>query len=105
MYGATVMSAALAQFLERVVEQRYDGNQREAARRMGVPVQTLNDLIINPEKVPNLLTLRKIANGVGVSIVTLIDLAGFGPVEEEAIRIVVSMGLLEESRFELLHQC
>jgi transcriptional regulator with XRE-family HTH domain len=66
---------SLGDFLKRQYEQR-GWSQRQAAAEWGVPLTTLNGLV-NNESLPNLPTLRKLADALQVSIVRLLEIAGF----------------------------
>jgi transcriptional regulator with XRE-family HTH domain len=66
---------SLGDFLKRQYEQR-GWSQRQAATEWGVPLTTLNGLV-NNESLPNLPTLRKLADALQVSIVRLLEIAGF----------------------------
>lgn len=76
MYGTTSMASDLGTYLEREFRQR-GWSQRRAAQETNVPVQTINDLIRKADKTPDLPTLRKLADGLSVSIVRLIELSGY----------------------------
>jgi transcriptional regulator with XRE-family HTH domain len=77
MYGLRVMTG-LSTFLKRELAQR-GWSQRRAALAIGMPVQTLNDLILDPEKVPDIPTLRKIAKGLEVTLGRLLQAMGDDP--------------------------
>ena len=80
LYGATAMT--LSDRLLRELEQR-GWSQQYAATQWNIPVQTLNDLI-RKKKEPTLSTLRKLAKGLDESLMTLVELAGFGPDDDDA---------------------
>lgn len=75
VYGITVMNSGLGKWLRAELEAR-NLTQSQAAELMGLPLQTLNDLIKKPKKKPSPLTLRKIADGLGVSLELIFDHMG-----------------------------
>lgn len=77
------MPNTLGAYLKREIQQR-GLSQNAAAVKWDVPLTTLNGLV-NDESVPSLPTLRKIADALSVSIVRLIELAGFAADAREEI--------------------
>lgn len=65
----------LSTYLLRELSQR-GWSQRKAAIEFGIPVQTLNDIIRNPDKDPDLSTLRKLAAGLKVTVGRLLQVMG-----------------------------
>jgi transcriptional regulator with XRE-family HTH domain len=90
--------AELAEYLQREMTQR-GWSQREAAQRSHISKSTLTDLLNNPQKTPELKTLKALAQGFEVPMRRLIELAGF-KIEEGEDQIFVS--LTEEERQVLL---
>lgn len=81
---ATIMSANdLGEYLAREIRQR-GWSQRGAAAKLGMAPTTLNNMI-HGRYSPDLATLRKIADGLSVSVVALIEMAGIR-VRPEAAR-------------------
>ncbi len=83
----------LAGFLEREFARR-QWSDRRAARELGIDKSTLGKILNNPEQVPDLRTLKKLAEGLNVAIGRLVALAGFplgAGVSEEAM-----LGLSDE---------
>lgn len=75
--GITTLSMAdLAAYLEREMKQR-GWSLRRAAEAWGIDKSTLSLLLSNPDRTPDLRTLKKLAAGLGVSLARLIELAGF----------------------------
>jgi hypothetical protein len=84
----------LAAFILRYIED-HDISVREASRRWGMPHATLVKILNNPERVPDLHTLKKVAEGTGEALSKLITLCGFAlgdtPISEGAL-----VGLTDE---------
>lgn len=93
MFTARTMPK-LSSFLKRQIEDHYENSQRAAARAWGVPWRSLNAIIKDPERVPELSTLQKIAQGLGVPLRMLVELCGY-QVEDA---VVDDMGLTAEER-------
>jgi transcriptional regulator with XRE-family HTH domain len=68
--------AELAGFLERRITE-LGISEREAARRWGLSQPTLNKILNNPNLVPDLRTLERLARGTGMALSKLIALCGF----------------------------
>jgi transcriptional regulator with XRE-family HTH domain len=86
--------AELAGFLERrITELRI--SEREAARRWGISQPTLNKILNNPDLVPDLRTLERLARGMGMALTKLIALCGF-TLEELAAGDRALLGLSDE---------
>jgi transcriptional regulator with XRE-family HTH domain len=75
MYGIAVMSK-FGEWLKTEIAAR-EWTQSYAAERMGIPLQTLNDIINKPKKDPSPSTLRKIADGLSVSLEQLFERLGY----------------------------
>lgn len=73
-YGAG-MSTALGDYLKREIEQR-GWNRRTAEAKLELSQSTISD-IINTKRMPDLPTLKKLADKLEVSFAKLLDLAGF----------------------------
>jgi transcriptional regulator with XRE-family HTH domain len=73
----TVVTMELASYLKRELAQR-GWSEREAARRMEMSYRSLNAIIKDPERLPELDTLGRIAKGLGVPLRRLIEACGFG---------------------------
>lgn len=76
MTAAPQQPSELAAFLEREFERR-EWSQRRAATELGIDKSTLGKIMNNPEQIPDLRTLRKLAEGLGVGLGKLIALCGF----------------------------
>lgn len=82
----TIAVSDLATYLKRELAQR-SWSQREAARRLGLSVSTLNDILNKPNKEPEHSTLRRIAEGLEMPLRRVFELAGVAledTVEDEA---------------------
>lgn len=90
----TLAMADLAAYLEREMKQQ-GWSLRRAAEAWGVDKSTLSLLLNNPDRTPDLKTLKKLAEGLGVSLARLIELTGFdlGQRDDPAL-----YGLTEEER-------
>ena len=77
------MSAALSDFLKHELEKR-GWTRREAADKFGISPTALTMLINIPDRIPDLPTLRGIANGLKEPLARLLALAGY-PVERDAL--------------------
>lgn len=75
---AATMTTGLGAFLRRELDGR-GWTQRQASEQLDIPFTTLNNLI-HERNEPDMRTLRKLADGLKVSIVRLMELAGLlGP--------------------------
>ncbi len=66
----------LAAYIDRYLHD-HDISAREAARRWGLSHVTLGKLFSNPDQVPDLRTLKKLAEGMSVTLGNLVALCGF----------------------------
>jgi transcriptional regulator with XRE-family HTH domain len=71
----TTMSSGLGAFLRRELDGR-GWTQRQASEQLEIPFTTLNNLLHGRNE-PDLKTLRKLADGLKISIVRLLEIAGF----------------------------
>lgn len=92
---ATADMSDLSQFLQRVFRER-NWSGRRAAVELDMPRTTLNDILTDKRK-PEATTLRKIAEGLGVPLRQIFDLAGL-PLEEPVADEQALYGLTEEQR-------
>ncbi len=74
-WAITTMSTGLGAFLRRELDGR-GWSQRQASERLDIPFTTLNNLLHGRNE-PDFKTLRKLADGLKVSIVRLLEVAGF----------------------------
>ncbi len=79
----SIMSVKLSDYLKHELDKR-GWTRREAADKFGISATALTMLINIPERVPDLPTLRGIADGLKEPLARLLDLAGY-PVEREAL--------------------
>lgn len=86
--------AELARFLERRIEE-LNISEHEAARRWNIPQPTLRKILRNPDRIPKLPTLKRLAEGMGEQIDKLAALAGF-PAEDMPQHEEALLGLTEE---------
>ncbi len=77
------MSAALSEFLKHELDKR-GWSRREAADKFGISPTALTMLINIPDRIPDLPTLRGIADGLKQPLARLLELAGY-PVERDAL--------------------
>lgn len=85
----------LARFLQQIFHER-QWSGRRAAIELDMPRTTLNDIVTDKRK-PEAETLRRIAEGLGVPLRQIFDLAGL-PLEDATTDEQALYGLSEEQR-------
>lgn len=78
---ANTMTSDLGTYIAREIKQR-GWSQRTASSKLNVPFTTLNN-VIHGRNSPDLATLRKLADGLKVSVVRLLELGGVSIGAEE----------------------
>lgn len=104
-YSVTDMST-FSEWLEQEFESR-GWNQRAAGSRLDIPYQTINDLLRKPNKTPDPSTLRKLADGLGVSLEHLFDRAGLPKIDStpEGVRVAPeSVRGLSQQSYDFLQE-
>lgn len=85
----------LARFLQQIFRER-QWSGRRAAVELDMPRTTLNDIVTNKRK-PEAETLRRIAEGLGIPLRQIFDLAGL-PLEDATTDEQALYGLTDEQR-------
>jgi transcriptional regulator with XRE-family HTH domain len=70
------MGAEFAGYLRAEIRQR-GWSERELARRAGISISTLHNLLNDERAVPTLDTLRRIATALSVQLGRLVELLGY----------------------------
>ena len=73
---SVTMSTAFAGYLRAEIGQR-GWSERELARRAGISISTLHNLLHDERAQPTLVTLRNLATALGVRMARLIELLGY----------------------------
>lgn len=76
--GTMTMGSTLGDWLDREFARRGWDTLFKASRGLDLPIATLHDLLKKPNKTPSPATLRKLADGLGVSLEHLFALIGQG---------------------------
>lgn len=87
--------------------RRRGWNQRKAAAELDIPYQTINDLLRKPNKVPDPPTLRRLADGLKVSLEQLFERAGLPGAQDtpnESRALPESVRGLSEASYAFLSQ-
>ena len=79
MYGKAVMASTLGEWLEREFERKGWDTLYKASRALDIPVQTIHDLLRKSNKRPSIATLRKLSDGLSVSLEFLFERLGLPP--------------------------
>jgi transcriptional regulator with XRE-family HTH domain len=73
MHDTAVMSNNLGEWLEREFERKGWDTLQKASQALDLPVQTIHDVLRKPNKRPSPVTLRKLADGLAVSLEFLFE--------------------------------
>lgn len=106
LYETAVMGTSLGEWLEREFDRRGWDTLFKASKNLDLPVQTIHDLLKKPNKTPSPATLRKLSDGLAVSLERLFELIGQGTsrggVPEGTRALPESVQGLSEESYEYL---